>query len=328
MLDDGEDGQRDWPSGGDLPVHPATPLTPCHLLPKYVVRPAPISPPPRHVSTSQGARHVADYAVWLRVFRYLPAGALSRCMAVCKTWNRWCLSAGLWRCVDLSHRRLRRTHLVGVVRRQPAALDLGWTNVSQRQLLWLLPRLPHLHTLRLTGASWAAAVALCCSDCPLLATLDLRWVEGLRDPSLIDLLAAPADRRPGASDAACRLRLCHCLALAGSDVTDAGLALLSDRLPQLTSLDLSYCTQVHDAGIEALVAGALTLTTLCLDGCSRLTDNCLLYLAKAPCLQTVSLRACTLITRSACQHFIDKPHGGRVFVMRDHCIMEEKYAEP
>lgn len=32
--------------------------------------------------------------------------------------------------------------LSGIIRRQAASLDLGWTNISKKQLSWLIHRLP------------------------------------------------------------------------------------------------------------------------------------------------------------------------------------------
>lgn len=59
--------------------------------------------------------------------------------------------------------------------------------------------LPGLRVLRLSGCSWAAVSALCTSSCPLLRTLDVQWVEGLKDAQMRDLLSPPTDNRPGNS---------------------------------------------------------------------------------------------------------------------------------
>lgn len=32
--------------------------------------------------------------------------------------------------------------LSGIIRRQPVTLDLSWTNISKKQLSWLINRLP------------------------------------------------------------------------------------------------------------------------------------------------------------------------------------------
>lgn len=49
----------------------------------------------------------------------------------------------------------------------------------------------------LSGCSWIAVSALCSSSCPLLRTLDVQWVEGLKDAQMRDLLSPPTDNRPG-----------------------------------------------------------------------------------------------------------------------------------
>lgn len=54
-----------------------------------------------------------------------------------------------------------------------------------------------LRVLLLSGCSWAAVSALCTSSCPLLRTLDVQWVEGLKDAQMRDLLSPPTDNRPG-----------------------------------------------------------------------------------------------------------------------------------
>lgn len=51
--------------------------------------------------------------------------------------------------------------------------------------------------LLLSGCSWVAVSALCTSSCPLLRTLDVQWVEGLKDAQMRDLLSPPTDNRPG-----------------------------------------------------------------------------------------------------------------------------------
>lgn len=56
-----------------------------------------------------------------------------------------------------------------------------------------------LRVLKLSGCSWAAVSALCTTSCPLLRTLDVQWVEGLKDAQMRDLLSPPTDNRPGMS---------------------------------------------------------------------------------------------------------------------------------
>lgn len=114
--------------------------------------------------------------------------------------------------------------LSGVVRRQPVSLNLGSTNISKKQLMWLINRLqgetltqrtppqrkelcdwltppsslrPGLLELDVSGCPWPVVSALCQASCPCLQLLDLSRVEDLKDPQLRELLAPPADTRTG-----------------------------------------------------------------------------------------------------------------------------------
>ena len=54
-----------------------------------------------------------------------------------------CCDKQLWRRVDVRRcRAISPLMLSGVIRRQPVALDLSWTNISKTQLGWLIHRLP------------------------------------------------------------------------------------------------------------------------------------------------------------------------------------------
>lgn len=139
-----------------------------------------------------------------------------------------CCDKRLWTRIDLNHcKSITPLMLSGIIRRQPVSLDLSWTNISKKQLSWLINRLPGeqwtrdpprvqywglgachltcgplsalpgLRDLVLSGCSWIAVSALCSSSCPLLRTLDVQWVEGLKDAQMRDLLSPPTDNRPG-----------------------------------------------------------------------------------------------------------------------------------
>lgn len=137
-----------------------------------------------------------------------------------------CYDKRLWPRMDLSRRKsLTPPMLSGVVRRQPRALDLSWTGVSKKQLMWLLNRLqgmaggwgrierkgrcraePSQHPLSdpsglqelvLSGCSWLSVSALGSAPLPALRLLDLRWVEDVKDSQLRELLLPPPDTRPG-----------------------------------------------------------------------------------------------------------------------------------
>ncbi|KAI4901179.1 hypothetical protein NFI96_005914 [Prochilodus magdalenae] len=177
----------------------------CVQMERHVIRPPPICPPPDRLPLADGRSHVAQREAWLAIFSHLSHRELCVCMRVCRTWNRWCCDKRLWTKIDLSRcKSITPLMLSGIIRRQPITLDLSWTNISKKQLSWLINRLPGLRMLLLSGCSWAAVSALCTSSCPLLRTLDLQWVEGLKDPQMRDLLSPPTDNRPGRSSARTR----------------------------------------------------------------------------------------------------------------------------
>lgn len=54
-----------------------------------------------------------------------------------------CLDKRLWSRIDLSIKRtVTPQALTGIIKRQPVTLDLSWTNISKKQLNWLVGRLP------------------------------------------------------------------------------------------------------------------------------------------------------------------------------------------
>lgn len=259
--------------------------------PKYVVRPAPIPPPPKFVATTDGGHHPIDKYLWLHVFSFLHVPDLSSCLGVCKTWYRWSLDASLWPSIDLHDTPLTQHHLVGIVRRQPKRLDLSSTNISHQQLGWLAARLPHLKQLSLAHCAWPAISVLCSSVCPLLFELDLSWVSSVRTACVRDLLAPPVDHRPGVDDSVSRLHRCHRLVLTGADVTDATLDYIARWLPQLQHLVLSYCVRLTDAGVLFLAA-CPSLQHLDLSACRGLTQVVLPHVCQIPCIETVRLNDC------------------------------------
>jgi len=287
---------------------------------KYVVRPAPIPAPPRYVHMNTGASHPLEHILWVRIFCLLGPADLVRCMRVCKAWNRWAYDRRLWTSIDLSRCRLRQTHLIGIVRRQPKSLDLSWTNASHRQLAWLIERLPHLRKLRLAGNSWPAVSALCGCRCPLLTVLDIAWVAVVYDGCVRDLVSPPRDHRPGLDVSQSRLRRCTELVLSGSDITNDALESVAQHVPLLELLDLSYCVGVDDDGIRLLSEAAVsqTLTGLRLTGCICLTSTCFLYLARFTRLHQVAVEGCPEVCDKDCEDFM---------ALHPHCTVtwKERY---
>uniref|UniRef100_A0A671KWS9 Lysine-specific demethylase 2B n=1 Tax=Sinocyclocheilus anshuiensis TaxID=1608454 RepID=A0A671KWS9_9TELE len=281
----------------------------CVQMERHVIRPPPISPPPDGLPLDDGKNHVMRREVWMAVFSHLTHQDLCVCMRVCKTWNRWCCDKRLWTKINLNRcKSITPLMLSGIIRRQPVSLDLSWTNISKKQLSWLINRLPGLRILLLAGCSWAAVSALCTSSCPLLRTLDVQWVEGLKDNQIRDLLSLPTDNRPGQLDSRSKLRNVENLCLAGLDITDTSLKLIIKHMPSLSQLDLSYCNHITDQSVNILTAAGTTtrdsLTHINLSVCNRVTDLSLTYFKRCGNICHIDLRYCKQVTKEGCEQFI------------------------
>uniref|UniRef100_A0A8C6XMK3 F-box/LRR-repeat protein 19 n=1 Tax=Naja naja TaxID=35670 RepID=A0A8C6XMK3_NAJNA len=292
-----------WP----LVLSPPKPLL---QLERHVIRPPPDSPEPDSLPLDSGSDHIMQRDIWLAVFQYLSYQELCVCMRVCRTWSRWCCDKRLWMYIDLSHRKsITPSMLSGIIRRQPASLDLSWTNISKKQLMWLLNRLQGLKELILTGCSWCSVSALGTANFPSLQLLDLCWIEDVKDSHLRELLLPATDAKPGQTDSRGRLQNVSELRLSGLDITDASLRLVILHTPQLAKLDLSHCNHVCDQSVNLLTAANSplreTLIELNLTGCNRLTDQCLPLFRRCRRLSRIDLRSCHHITMEACARFAE-----------------------
>ncbi|XP_061541708.1 lysine-specific demethylase 2A [Phycodurus eques] len=259
--------------------------------------------------------------VWVSVFRYLSRADLCVCMAVCKNWYKWCLDKRLWAQIDLSIKRtISPQALTGIIKRQPASLDLSWTSISKKQLSWLVGRLPGLKDLMLAGCSWTSISALCSSACPLLRSLDVRYADGVKDAQIRDLVTPPG------CDNRSQLRTMQCLRLAGLDISDSTLRLVIRHMPHLTKLDLSHCNSLTDHSINLLTAVGSstrnTLTELNLGGSSKLTDTCLKYLRRLSCISLLDLRGCKDVSRKACESFISELSVNTLYCLSDEKLIQ------
>uniref|UniRef100_A0AAR2LIR4 [histone H3]-dimethyl-L-lysine(36) demethylase n=1 Tax=Pygocentrus nattereri TaxID=42514 RepID=A0AAR2LIR4_PYGNA len=282
------------------------------------------SPPPDRLPLNNGQSHVIGREEWMGVFSHLQHNELCVCMQVCKTWNRWCCDKRLWSRIDLNHcKSITPLMLSGIIRRQPLSLDLSWTNISKKQLSWLINRLPGLRKLQLAGCSWAAVSTLCSSACPPLLKLDLQWVEGLKDQQITDLLSPPSDYRPGQLDCSSKLSNIQELSLAGLDITDHSLRLIIKHLPSLTRLDLSYCSHITDHSINIITAAGTssrdTLTHINLSG--KVTDLSLMYFKRCGSISSIDLRSCSQVTRQACERFIAEMSVSVQFTLTDDKLL-------
>ncbi|XP_008415439.1 F-box/LRR-repeat protein 19 [Poecilia reticulata] len=285
---------------------PAVPSPPRPVqMERHLVRPPPACPEPSCLLLDCGSAHIMTRDVWLRVFTYLSQRELCVCMRVCRTWSRWCCDKRLWTQIDLSRQRsITPPMLSGIIRRQPVSLNLGCTNISKKQLMWLINRLPGLLELNVSGCAWPAVSALCQAVCPCLKLLDLSRVEDLKDSHLRELLAPPPESRTAPSESrAGRFQNVTELRLAGLDLTDALSRLLVRHTPQLTRLDLSHCLNVGDQTVRNLTVSPLreSLTHLNLAGCVKLTEQCVQLLQCCSALQTVDLRSCSLLSTESGQ---------------------------
>lgn len=263
--------------------------------------------------------------VWLSVFQYLTRKELCVCMRVCKAWYKWACDKRLWSRIDMSRcKSLMPQALSGIIKRQPVQLDLSWTNVSRKQLTWLVNRLPGLKELILAGCSWSTVSALSSCSCPLLRTLDLRWGVGIKDALIRDLLSPPSEK-PG-HDSRSKLRFLTDLRLSGLDISDVTLRLIIRHCPLLSKLDLSHCPLVTDQSVNLLTAvGSSTrgsLTHIHLAGCKEVTDESLLYLGRASNLTLIDLRGCKQVTRGACEGFISDRSVSTLYCLSDDKLIQ------
>ncbi|GLD68378.1 F-box/LRR-repeat protein 19-like protein [Lates japonicus] len=167
-----------------------------------------------------------------------------------------CCDKRLWTQIDLSRQRsITPPMLSGIIRRQPVSLNLGYTNISKKQLMWLINRLQGLLELNVSGCPWPAVSALCQAVCPCLKLLDLSRVEDLKDSHLRELLAPPPDTRTAHGETRVgRFQNVTELRLAGLDLTDATSRLLVRYVPHLTRLDLSQCGNITDQTVHTLTS--------------------------------------------------------------------------
>ncbi|XP_063286854.1 F-box/LRR-repeat protein 19 isoform X1 [Pelobates fuscus] len=295
------------------PLVPSPPKPPPLQLERHVVRPPPHSPEPDSLPLDNGADHVMQRAVWLSVFRHLGQKELCVCMRVCRTWSRWCCDRHLWTSIDLSRRKsITPPMLSGIVRRQPIRLDLSWTNISEKQLTWLIHRLQGLKELLVAGCTWGAVSSLCTASFPCLSLLDMGWVQGVKTSHLRELLSPfSSDCKAVVSDPRGRFSSLSELRLCGLELGDSALRLLLRYTPRLNRLDLSHCVQLSDHGIHILTAATSplrdSLTHLNLTGCHRLTDQSLAFFKRCPRLKHVDLRSCRLLTHEGFQRLLQDP---------------------
>uniref|UniRef100_A0A8C4NE75 [histone H3]-dimethyl-L-lysine(36) demethylase n=1 Tax=Eptatretus burgeri TaxID=7764 RepID=A0A8C4NE75_EPTBU len=243
----------------------------------------------------------AGREAWMCVFQFLTHEELCTCMLVCKMWNRWCCDRRLWPRMNLSSiSSVPPSMLSGIIRRQPVALNLSYSAISRKQLVWLLNRLPGLKDLSLAGCPWVTVSALTAGACPLLQSLDISDIKGANEENLRELFSpAPGEGRS-------RLRSLSSLRLCGlSTFMDTVLRLVTRHAPLVSSLDLARCPQLIDQSINLLTGvgnpSRENLTSVCFSGCPQLTDECLPFLRRCSRLRRIDLRFNPKVSSVACE---------------------------
>ena len=97
-------------------------------------------------------------------------------------------------------------------------------------------------------------------------------VSGLSSPASAGSLAAPTPVRHGAASPNVPISSLEELSLAGVPLSARTLSTFVSRSPLLTSLNLSFCAQITDAAIEAIVRACPQLDSLALRQTTSLTD--------------------------------------------------------
>ena len=293
-----------------IPLIPTGP--PPEVHPKYIIRPHPIGAPKEFVELENGSKHALDRNVWLRIFGFLTQSDLCLCMRVCRTWNRWAMDHRFWLKLDLSQQKLSQFALVGIVRRQPNFLDLSWTNITFKQLLWLLNRLPRVQELCIQGATQATLSALGQVSCPRIKVLDVRWSVGVVDSLLNEIISPPSPTEGRANETKSRLSLLSEIRLAGCDVTGQTIRTLVRYCDYLSKVDFSYCPGVVDEDVDFITSFnsplSRKLTQVDFTGCPKLSDIILHFLKRCNGLRRVDLRGCKQISAEAVKDFAESYH--------------------
>lgn len=271
--------------------------------PLYPVRPG---PPP--MNSNNNGNPLYDPAVLLNLFKYLPHETLVTCSLVCKTWSQVSISPLLWKKMNCSEHKLSSSLLSAIVRRQPEHLILDWTILVNKQLTWIIGRIPSMKILSLEGVPIQSVFGLHTCVCPQLNTLNLSFVRGLNDHAIREILSPPKDSRPG-TDSKSRLRNLKCLKLSGTDITDVALRYITQGLPMLVQLDLSSCQRITDAGVCQIgisPSAIKTLYELDLSSCKLVTEMSLDHLSKCEALTRLDLRYVPQVSTQAVIKFAAK----------------------
>ena len=119
---------------------------------------------------------------------------------------------------------------------QPENIVFNWTNIGKQQLNWLLPKVPTVRSLSLTGLEFISQISGLSSTPTNLVELDLSFVSNLNDAALNKLLLRTDDKKSS-------LLNLRRFALESTDISDISLRYISQQLQSLRILSVSKCTK-------------------------------------------------------------------------------------
>ena len=154
-------------------------------------------------------------------------------------------------------------------------------------------RLPALRSLQLAGCAEMTDDGVCAvSEIPTLTSLSLAGCDKITDDAL-----CAVSRRRGLTN----LNLRDC-----AKVTEVGLGAVV-RLSALTRLNLGWCRNVADEDVIAVSRNLPQLASLCLAGCSKLTDNGIRAVCRLQGLTDLNLRDCWRLTDQSVRSVSELP---------------------
>ncbi len=182
------------------------------------------------------------------------------------------------------------------------SLNVNWCrSLTDTSIVAIARSCPHLNTISVSGLLLTdCGITAIANGCPLLEKLDVSWCRELTDASLIAIaqscpllmdlnvsfchkltdtgITATAKGCPqlksldiswtGPTSSDCiafapnGLTSCDGMGPDVQSLTDAGLIVIAQSCPLLTSLNVSFCKELTDAGVIAIARGCPLLTNL------------------------------------------------------------------
>ena len=177
-----------------------------------------------------------DPKVLLNIFQHLPTVDFLRCKSVCKDWLIVSRDKTMTRRLDFSGLKISPILINIVSNMQPENIVFNWTNIGKQQLNWLLPKVPTVRSLSLTGLEFISQISGLSSTPTNLLELDLSFVSNLNDAALNKLLLRTDDKKSS-------LLNLRRFALESTDISDISLRYISQQLQSLRILSVSKCTK-------------------------------------------------------------------------------------